>query len=421
MATILETAAKILKTGYVCDSCLGRQFGQLLSGYTNAERGKAVRLLIASALDAGEEIDIAKENVAAFSFRHQKIKPAAPKACWVCGSLFTKLDSLAARATRALAPYGFHTFLVGIKQSKQLAQAEEKLWEAAGIEWVEQVKAELSREIGKRIEVMTGKRAELKNPDIAILFDMVENKILLQVNPLFIYGRYKKFILLPQTRWPCRECRGKGCERCDFTGKMYPSSVEERIGKKILQKTGGKSTAFHGAGREDIDVKCLDWREFVIEIAEPKVRDCDFKKLTAAINSSNRGKIAVSALRPSSKEEVRRVKSERRDKTYRVVASFERPLAKKELAKLKRLVGTINQKTPRRVIHRRADIVRKRRVKSLSYKLLGKKRLRLDIRGEAGLYVKELVTGDEGRTSPAAAEVLGAKPKIQSVAVIKIW
>jgi tRNA pseudouridine synthase 10 len=31
----------------------------------------------------------------------------------------------------------------------------------------------------------------------------------------------------------------------------------------------------------------------------------------------------------------------------------------------------------------------------------------LEVRTEAGLYVKELITGDAGRTSPSVAEVLG--------------
>jgi tRNA pseudouridine synthase 10 len=31
----------------------------------------------------------------------------------------------------------------------------------------------------------------------------------------------------------------------------------------------------------------------------------------------------------------------------------------------------------------------------------------IEVRTQAGLYVKELVSGDDGRTTPSAAEVLG--------------
>ncbi len=39
---------------------------------------------------------------------------------------------------------------------------------------------------------------------------------------------------------------------------------------------------------------------------------------------------------------------------------------------------------------------------------------------QGGLYVKELVSGDEGRTKPNLAENLGVKAKIAELDVIKI-
>ena len=37
--TIIETAKCILKEGPICDCCMGRQFGKLSTGLTNAQRG----------------------------------------------------------------------------------------------------------------------------------------------------------------------------------------------------------------------------------------------------------------------------------------------------------------------------------------------------------------------------------------------
>lgn len=420
---IFEAAQKILKTGFVDDNCLGRQFAQLLSGYTNAQRGAAIRLVLAMAADAGENIDVDMSNFYGFAFRQQKLKVPKPKTCWVCGSLFEKLDKVAARTAKALEKYESKNFLIGIQLSKALAQAEEKLWETAGIEWVESIKNELSREIGKRVEILTKRRAELKKPEIAVLIDFSKDplgKPRLHVNPLFIYGKYKKLAEMPQTRWPCRVCGGKGCESCDYTGKLYATSVEERIGKEILKTSGGRATKFHGAGREDIDVRCLDWREFVLEITAPKKRTLDFKKLQKRINSgANRGKIKVSALRASNVDEVRAVKERKFDKTYRIVLGLEKSVKPSDLKKLKKLLGTISQRTPTRVRHRRADIMRKRAVKSIKYKLAGK-RLTLEVKGEAGLYVKELCTGDNGRTRPSVSEILGQSVKVKDVVVVKI-
>ena len=44
---VFSAARDVLKQGYLCDHCLGRQFAQLLSGFTNAERGRALRLALA--------------------------------------------------------------------------------------------------------------------------------------------------------------------------------------------------------------------------------------------------------------------------------------------------------------------------------------------------------------------------------------
>ena len=41
--TIIETAKSILKEGPICDACLGRQFGKLSTGLTNAQRGFAIK------------------------------------------------------------------------------------------------------------------------------------------------------------------------------------------------------------------------------------------------------------------------------------------------------------------------------------------------------------------------------------------
>jgi tRNA pseudouridine synthase 10 len=80
----------------------------------------------------------------------------------------------------------------------------------------------------------------------------------------------------------------------------------------------------------------------------------------------------------------------------------------------------ILQKTPLRVLHRRADKYRKRRVKEISWKVIKRKKLMLKIKAEAGLYIKELINGDQGRTKPSVQEILGNKVKKISLDVIKI-
>ena len=97
-----------------------------------------------------------------------------------------------------------------------------------------------------------------------------------------------------------------------------------------------------------------------------------------------------------------------------------RAYIKRELNKLKKLKGIIKQKTPERVMHRRADLLRKRKVKIIKYKLLGLKKLELIIKGTAGLYIKELISGDNGRTKPSVAELLGVKATCKELDVVNI-
>ena len=113
------------------------------------------------------------------------------------------------------------------------------------------------------------------------MMDFATDNVKIQINPLFIEGRYRKLIRgIPQTRWPCRKCKGRGCKICDFTGKMYPESVEELIAEKVLQATKGSESRFHGAGREDIDVRMLGrGRPFVLEIKEPKIRELKLENI----------------------------------------------------------------------------------------------------------------------------------------------
>ena len=117
---------------------------------------------------------------------------------------------------------------------------------------------EFSRDIGKNIAVATRKLAEYKNPDMVVLVRPFTGEIILQSNPFYIRGAYKKLVRdIPQSKWFCRSCRGEGCPKCNGTGKMYSESVEEIIAGPLLEKTGGDDVAFHAAGREDVDALSL--------------------------------------------------------------------------------------------------------------------------------------------------------------------
>lgn len=406
----------------ICDNCLGRTIGMLLSGMTNDHRGKIARSHIAFLLDSGEKINVNLSNFHGYKFRNLKTKIGKPEKCSICQNFFLdKLDETANAAAKKIKDIEFSTFLVGSIPSDEMQNAEENLWTKIGIDFVETMKSEINREIGKRVEKITKKKFDLKNPDIVILIDLKKNEIRVQPKSLYISGGYKKLVRgIPQTKWICIECSGKGCVECKGEGKRYKTSVQEIIGEPLVKAAKGKDHAFHGSGREDIDARCLDYRPFVLEVIKPKKRKIELKKLEKLINKSS--KVKVKNLRFSDKNYVRKIKSDRHEKTYEAKVEFEKSVDKKLLRKVKALEGVvIYQNTPTRVKHRRADLLRKRGVKSMSYKILGRRKVRFVVKAEAGLYIKELINGDEGRTKPSISEILENKVKKIVLDVIKIW
>ncbi|RLJ06610.1 MAG: hypothetical protein DRP12_03785 [Candidatus Aenigmatarchaeota archaeon] len=68
---ISQAAKKVLRKFVLCDNCLGRCFSQLLTGLTNAERGRIIRSFLALEYEA-REFRIRPENFYGFRFRHGK-------------------------------------------------------------------------------------------------------------------------------------------------------------------------------------------------------------------------------------------------------------------------------------------------------------------------------------------------------------
>jgi tRNA pseudouridine synthase 10 len=80
----------------------------------------------------------------------------------------------------------------------------------------------------------------------------------------------------------------------------------------------------------------------------------------------------------------------------------------------------IRQQTPLRVLHRRADLVREKYIYEVKVKKCSLKRAEMEIRCQGGLYVKELVSGDEGRTLPSVSELLGNRAKPLKLDVLNV-
>jgi len=395
---VLEAARAVewskLRERTLCDACLGRLFGKLGHGHTNQERGRAVREAAA----------------------------VAEGACWVCDGLTSRYDALARLVAKKLELWDYDTFLIGSKVDPEVQAREESLWSELGLTNPEALKSEVNREVGKRVCDLVKKEPSLESPDILAVVDTSFDHVDLHVNPLFLRGRYRKLVRgIPQTRWPCNRCHGKGCAKCGGTGKMYPTSVEEILATEVMRESGGSGHALHGMGREDVDARMLGTgRPFVLEIKEPRKRHLDLAAARDRVNVS--GQAEVDAFLPATRKDVVAVKSDRADKTYRVLVRFASPVdeakLKKELIILE--AQPIAQRTPTRVVHRRADTTRHRSVRRAEVLSTDGTVAELRVTAEAGAYVKELVHGDQGRTKPSLADQLGVACEVLELDVVDI-
>ncbi len=395
---MLDLAQKLVETRVLCDHCLGRQFAQLSTGTTDAERGKAIRHTLAMMYDA-KPFPIKLANFAGVRLR--KTGPQQPERCEVCLDLFARLPAYAEKVAEKLRGLEYNTFVVGTHVSADLVKREESVWELIGTEHCEPLKAEINRELGKLISLTTGKEGEEKTPDITITLDLEKKQLDVRITPLYIYGEYQKLIRgIPQSKW-----------------EKYKDSVEDIMARPFIKATHGIGHAIHAVGREDIDARCLGRRPFVLEIKNPRKRTLDLAKLAAQVGKSK--KIKIHHLRPSSVREAVYLKTIRPEKSYRASVRFETPLTKAQQQRLKNLEGLVRQKTPTRVLHRRSDKLRRRKVLRISW--TGKSRdFTFTVRGEAGLYIKELFSGDNGRTKPSAADLTGVPVTVKTLDVIAV-
>jgi len=375
---------------------------------TNAERGRIIRDVLGEFVSERQPATkLGKRPKASSKSSGGTAHPPKSQPCEVCGSFFSNLQRWVDEAEEKLKAYEFKSFAVGTKPGADIVRREEALWEEIGIEHCEPFRSESNREFGKALWARIRKEVDEKNPDILVILDLGKGEVSLDIRSVYVAGSYKKLVRgIPQTKWD-----------------RYPVTVEDIIAKPFMKALKGKGHSLHAAGREDIDARCLDWRPFVLEIGQPVKRKASLTAMAAAINKTK--KVEVRGLKSAGRQDVLAVKEMRHDKEYRLLVEFEGEPDKGRLKQLTKLIGVIEQQTPTRVMHRRADLLRKRHVKSLKWrkvKTKGKKDIyEIQIRGDAGLYAKEFVTGDDGRTKPSVAEFVGAPVKVLELDVVKIY
>jgi tRNA pseudouridine synthase 10 len=183
----------------------------------------------------------------------------------------------------------------------------------------------------------------------------------------------------------------------------------------------GDAEFFHGMGREDIDARMLgSGRPFVMEISHPKVRDINLDELERRANESILAQFHGLHFVP--RAAVAKYKESDPDKTYRAHVIAEGKVNKEGVVEAALSFENVHlaQRTPERVEHRRADLVRDRVIYKVEAENIGEDSFDLILRTQSGTYVKEFVSGDEGRTTPNFSERLGIQCRVYLLDVLEI-
>jgi len=248
---------------------------------------------------------------------------------------------------------------------------------------------------------------------------------------LYLESRYRKLVRgLPQTIFFCPDCKGDrrrraACAKCGGRGKLTDDSVQELLGRRLLPAFRARTGKFHGAGREDVDVRMLGrGRPFVFEVVAPRRDGVDLVALLERFHGEEGHRVQIDPFVVVARERVAQLKEAQFDKRYRIGVAFDGPLDPASLAPLDGRILQVAQRTPQRVAHRRGDLVRERRVTILASRAVEADEAgaatEFDVETAHGTYVKEWVSGDGGRSSNSLAELLGVAARCVRLDVLEV-
>jgi len=241
----LDLASAILKSYALCYRCMSRQ------------------------------LSIAKSDL------KKKYITKSSESCYICNGLMSSIDYLLALVHDALKQYQFNTFLIGAILPQQMLEREDEVRARFKIKGIENIKSELTRDLGKLLGNATGKNVDYRRPDVIINLDTEKKQVTARSRAIYLFGRYIKNVRgLSQKQERCKACNGKGCVQCSNTGLSGFDSVEGIIVKKLIDSFNCDSAKFAWVGGEDKDSLVLnEGRPFFVKVINPRSRFAKYKEM----------------------------------------------------------------------------------------------------------------------------------------------
>lgn len=250
---IISDTKEILKEHQLCDSCLGRLFAPKLGLSSHKKLGHKIRNIL-----------------------HKK----NPKSCYICKNLMSKLDLQLSKMLEMSNDYEFSSFLVGAILQPSILDRDDQIRSKFKLQGISGIKADVTREIGKRFGRKTKTKVNYQNPDIVFTLDFKNSECEIKPKPVFLSGRYTKSQRgIPQKQRPCEHCSGKGCYSCQFHGISEFDSVEGKIAKFLYERFGAQQAKITWVGSEDETSLVLGkGRPFFVKLVNPHKRKTSLGK-----------------------------------------------------------------------------------------------------------------------------------------------
>ncbi len=418
--SLIERAVRVIEMYALCDHCLGRLFARVGYGLENYERGRALKdtiyLLVHHKLrsvDSSEEQRKLLELILKLAesghepsiryLRENLGVNVQVKSCSICGGkYFGKIDKLAELVLDKLKDFRheFKSYYVGSRLPKEVIAREVEITTSLGIDTAESIKRELNRLLGKKLrEYLKDKEFKRDNADLEIIVDFEREQVELDVKPLYLYCRYRKLY--------------RGISQVQLRLNVV-TSVQKVLNETIGKAVSAQEVIIHASGREDLDVRMLgDGRPLVIALIKPERRPEpeEFRKIVEETLVDMPVELELSEVKRAVKTDIVKLKKDanRHSKIYRVLVLLREDVSEEQLRSLENYFRNrqVTQYTPRRIRRKPPHKKRVRMVYELKARKLAPRLIELLIKCQGGLYVKELITGDEGRTNPSIADTLG--------------
>ncbi len=415
MEGIVEKTRRTLLKYPLCNHCLGRLFAKLGRGLGNDLRGLSLKTILA--MEIHKEIMEDPDNPE----HRENLKKLAEngggplkklyenlyggevdvKQCFICGNRLGKdfFEELASKAIEVLREYNATSFLIGVSIDRELQLKEIEVAGETGFEYSESIKNEVKREVGKLVRDKTGIEPDFEKPDIVVIFRLWDGYSVV-VNPILLLGRYwKRARNISHVEWVSRGI------------KKYPYSIEEFLNDSLRDVYEAERIVLHASGREDVDVRMLGTgRPMVIEVKNPRFRLVD-KDLLNTLLDGNLVKAVVYGYASRRHIELLKEELSKKSKTYRALVLTEDPVKQEDLRYLEEFFTdrTVKQLTPRRILRRKKERVRSRRVYRVKTRMINSRLFEALVKTDGGLYIKELISSDDGRTNPSFTSILGTQ------------